>query len=78
MLAVGHEPADERESFEIALFRGQQRKTDEMRDNSLDKFVELACLPLQRLVAAVRPDASAPEVRLDRMKHLGTITVLAD
>ena len=63
MLAVGHEPTDERESFEVALFRGQQRISNKVRDDPLDELVELARLPLQRLVAAVRPDASAPERR---------------
>ena len=46
------------------LFPGQQREAHEVWDDSLDEVVELARLPLQRLVAAVRPDASAPEVGL--------------
>jgi len=78
MLAVGHEPARERESLEIESFRGKQRITDEVRDDPLDELVEGACLPLQRRIAAVRPDASAPEVGLQRMEHLSPIAVLAD
>src|SRR6185437_10764066 len=59
-------------------FRGEQRMTDEMWNHPLDELVDLAGLPLQRLVAAVRPDASAPEVGLQRVEHLGALSVLAD
>src|SRR5919106_6193606 len=49
-----------------------------MRNHPLKDVLELPGLPFQRPVAAVRPDAPASEVRLQRMKHLGAITVLAD
>jgi hypothetical protein len=60
MLAVYHVPADERKSLEIEVLRREERMTDEVRDDPPDEIVELARLPLQRLVTAVRPDASAP------------------
>ena len=78
MLAVGHELTDGRESFEVQPFRGQQRIGLEVRDDTPDELIELACFPLQRLVAAVRPDASASEVSLQRVEHLGAVSVLAD
>ena len=49
-----------------------------MGDHSLDQVVELARFPLQRFVAAVRADASASEVGLQRVQHLGAVSVLAD
>ena len=49
-----------------------------MRDHALEDVLEATRLPLEGLVASIRPDASAAEVRLDRMKHLGAITVLTD
>ena len=52
--------------------------TLEMRDHTLEDVLETARLPLEGLVASIRPDASAAEIRLDRMKHLGAITVLTD
>src|SRR5438094_1724864 len=78
MLAVGHEPADERETFEVELLRREQRISDEVRDDAPDEIVESPRLPLERPIAAIGPDASAPEVRLQRMQYLGAISVLAD
>ena len=49
-----------------------------MRDDALEEIIETSGFPLQGLVASVRPDASAPEVRLDEVEDLGAITVLAD
>ncbi len=40
--------------------------------------LEPARLPLQRPVAPIRPDASASEQLLDRVQHLGAVSVLAD
>ena len=49
-----------------------------MRDHAAEEILEPACLPLERPVAAVGADRSAPERRFDQLKHLGSITVLAD
>ena len=43
-----------------------------------EEILEPARFPLERPVAAIGSDASASEVRFDRLKHLGAITVLAD
>src|SRR5207249_11264060 len=50
----------------------------EVRNHALELVLESPCLPFQRSVAAARPNASAPEIGLQRMKHLGPIPVLAD
>src|SRR3954471_15494177 len=76
--SVDHPKTDDGETLEVELFRGQQRITDEVRDDPLDDLVELARLPFQRLVTAVRPDASASEVVLQRVEHFGAIPVLTD
>jgi hypothetical protein len=47
-------------------------------NDPLEEILEVTCLPLESLVAAIRPDASAPELDLQRVKHLGAISVLAD
>jgi hypothetical protein len=49
-----------------------------MWDHAAEEILEPTRLPLQRLVASIGPDASTPEVSLQRVKHLGTISVLAD
>ena len=46
--------------------------------HATDDVVEATRFPLQRLVAPIRPDASASKVRLKLVKHLGPISVLAD
>src|SRR6266702_1527084 len=58
MLTVCHEATDDCEAFEVALLAGEHRPAHEMRDDPLDELVELSRLPFQRLVAAIRPDAS--------------------
>ena len=69
--------ADGREPLEIELLAREQRVTLEVRDDATEEILESSCFPLQRL-AAVRSDASAPEMHLERAKHLGTVSVLAD
>src|SRR5262249_32709703 len=56
----------------------QQRVRHEVRDHALEDVLEATRLPLQRPVAAVRPDAPAPEMGPQRVQHLGSISVLAD
>jgi len=73
-----HQPADGDETIEVETLSRQQRVPLEVRDHALEDVLEATRLPLEGLVTAVRSDASAPEVRLDRMKHLGAISVLAD
>ena len=78
MRAACHQPADEREPFEVEPLTGHQRVPDEVRNDPLKQILESSRLLFHGLVAAVRPDASAPEVGLKRMKHLGSVAVLAD
>ena len=49
-----------------------------MRYHATEDILESTGLPLERLVAAVRPDASASKLRLNQLKHLGPVSVLAD
>jgi hypothetical protein len=49
-----------------------------MRDHTPEEILEPARFPLESSIAAVRTDASAPEVSLYGVKHLGAISVLAD
>ena len=66
------------EPLEVVPLARQKRVPLEVRNDALEDLLESPRLPLEGLVASVRPDASASEVRLDRMKHLGTISVLTD
>jgi hypothetical protein len=59
-------------------FPGQQREGLEVGNHVLEEILESAGFPLHSPVATVRTNASAPEVRLQRMKHLSAISVLAD
>jgi hypothetical protein len=70
--------ADRREPLEVVPLAGEERVPLEVRDDALEDVLEAPRLPLQGLVAPIGSDASASEVRLDRMKHLGAISVLAD
>src|SRR5436309_3163595 len=72
--SVRCQPAGGREAFEVVPLPRQQRIRLEVRDDPIDQIVEPARLPLEGLVAAVRPDASTPEVGLNDMKHLGSIS----
>src|SRR3990170_5892958 len=49
----------------------------EVRNHTLEEILEPSRLPLQGTIAAIGSDASASEVRLDRIKHLGAISILA-
>ena len=70
--------ADGCEPIEVVPLAGQKRVPLEVRNDASEDVLETPRLPLEGLVASVRPDASAAEVRLDRMKHLGPISVLTD
>src|SRR5262249_18794066 len=52
--------------------------TFEVRDHTAEHVLEPAGFPLQRPVASITPDASASEVRLNQLKHLGPLSILAD
>src|SRR4051812_48229961 len=77
MRAIRHTSADRCETFEVVPLARHQRVRLEVRDDALENILETPGPPLQRLVAAVGSDASAPEVRVYRMKHLGSISILA-
>jgi hypothetical protein len=72
------QPTDGCEPLKIQPLSRQQRLMHEVRNDPLDEIAEPTGFPLERLVAAVWPDTSASEESLDRMKHFGAISVLAD
>ena len=78
MPAGGHEVAHLREALEIGPLPGQQRVPLEVRDHPVEDVLEPPRLPLEGLVAAIRADASASEVSLNQLKHLGPVSVLTD
>src|SRR5581483_10021900 len=70
--------ADGCEPIVVVPLPRQQGERVEVRQHTPEDVLETPPLPLQRPVASLRPDAPAPEVRLDRMKHLCPVSVLAD
>src|SRR2546429_4290579 len=50
----------------------------EVGDHVREDVLEATCFPLERLVTAIRPDASASEMCLNQLKHLGPVSILAD
>jgi hypothetical protein len=72
-----HALADVCKRFEVALLTGQQRKSTEMGNDTCEQRSQAPTLPLDRLVASVRPKASAFEVPLHQQQYLRTVTVLA-
>src|SRR5439155_12091022 len=78
MLAGCHRSADAREAVEVEPLSGQQWMPFEVWNHAPEDVLEATCLPLERLVTAIRSDASASEVCLNQLKHLGPISVLAD
>jgi len=76
--AFCHRTADGREPIEVVPFARQEWIPLEVRDHVPEDVLETPRLPLEGLVTSVGSDAPASEIRLDRMKHLGSISVLAD
>ena len=56
----------------------KQRIPLEVGKNALEEIFESPRFPLERLVAAIRADTHAREVRLNELQDLGSISVLAD
>jgi hypothetical protein len=75
MLPLGREPTNEGKTLEVELLARQQRIRDEV-SHPVDELVKPAGLPHERPIAAIGPDAPAPEVGLQHMKHLCPISVL--
>jgi hypothetical protein len=73
-----HRSADGCEALEIQPLSRKQRVPLEVRDHAREEVLEPTRLPLDGLIAAVRPDAPAPEVVLNELKHLGPVSVLTD
>jgi hypothetical protein len=73
-----HDAADGCEFFEVSVLTRQERVPLEVGNDALEEMLESPCLPLQGLVASVRPDASASEPPLNEAEDLGLIAVLAD
>jgi hypothetical protein len=78
MLTFCHQSTDGGEMLEVALLTGHERPTFEVWNDLLEEILETARFPLERVVAPVWADASAPEQRLNRIQHLGSVSVLAD
>jgi hypothetical protein len=78
MSSDAHVSTYDGEALKIMALSGEQRIADEVRDNPLEDVLEPTRLPLHRSIAAIRADASAPEVRRDRVNDLGSVSVLAD
>ena len=78
MRSCRHQATGPRELFEVKSLTGQQRVRIEVRNHAPDEILETTCFPLQRPIAAIWSDASAPEVRLNQVEDLGAITVLTD
>src|SRR3972149_10544520 len=72
-----HQLADGGEPLEVQLLPREQRVPLEVRNHTLEEILEPSRLPLQGSIAAIGSGGSAPEVRLDRIKHLGAISILA-
>ena len=49
-----------------------------MWDHAVEEILETTCLPFERSIASVGPDASASEVVLEKEQHLRPIAVLTD
>jgi hypothetical protein len=77
VLASRHRLTDVSEELEVLLFAGQKRVSPKVRKDPIEDRLETACLPLQRLVAAIRSDRAAAEVMLQQCQNLCPITVLA-
>jgi hypothetical protein len=71
-----HQPADAGERLEVEPLTREERVQLEVRDHALEDVFEAPCLPLQRLIAPIGTDASAPEVGLYRVQHFGPVSVL--
>ena len=78
MRACRHQATYPREALEVESFSRQQRERLEVGDHAVEQVLESSRLPLQRPVAPIRPDASAPEMRLNQVEDLGAISVLTD
>jgi hypothetical protein len=78
MLTTRHRVTDTGEALEVETLSRKQWKPLEVRDHVNEEILESTRLPLEGPVASVRPDAPASEVRLNQLKHLGSISVLAD
>ena len=78
MPAGCHRLTDGREAFEVDPLSRKQRIPLKVRDHAREDVLESTRLPLKGLVAPIGPDASASEMRLNQLKHLGPVSVLAD
>ena len=78
MLTSRHSFADLCEELKVASFAGLQWIAPEVRDDHRQDHRETSYLPLERLIAAVRPQGAAVEVTLESQQYFTAIAVLAD
>ena len=78
MFATNHSSANTREEFEVVPLPRSQWVPPEVRDDASHEAGEASNLPLQRLVASIRPNGPAPKVPLHIDQDFAAIAVLAD
>ena len=78
MLAYEHSAADLVKQLEITLPTGSERIPPKVWEHAIHDHGEASHLPLERVIAAVRPERPAPEVSRYFFENLGAVTVLAD
>jgi hypothetical protein len=66
------------EAFEIVTLSRLKRIADEVWDDAPEEILEPSGFPLHRSIAAIGTNASASEVRGDRVNDFGPVSVLAD
>ena len=73
-----HQLADGDEALEVESLPRYQRPFLEVRNHKVEDVLEPPGFPLERPVTSIGSDASASEVRLDCVQHLGALSVLTD
>ena len=73
-----YQAADGGEPFEVKSLPRHEWIPLEVGNHVTDEVVEATRFPLERLVTPVGSDASASEVGMYDVKHLGAISILAD
>jgi hypothetical protein len=75
VLAIEHSTADLVEQLNVTLLPQTPRVAAKVREDTVHDQSEASHLPLERVVAAVRPERSAPEVSQDLFENLSAIAV---
>ena len=73
MLSSNHAQTDICEQLGVSPLAGLERIAPEVRYHPVHEERKASDLPLPRLVATVRPEAPAPEVRLHQQQHFQAV-----